>query len=74
MVLGEARQLILHEPKQEEVCRCQVQRIRWVAENLDALVGELILDDGGSVTRGVIPIKKTTPAPPGQACSSSSAS
>ncbi len=58
MVQGDARQLVLHVPKQEEVRRRQVWQIGRVAEDLEAVGGQPILDDGGGVDRGVVPVEK----------------
>ncbi len=60
MVQGDACQLVLHAPKQEEVCWREIRRIGRVAEDLDVVGGELILHDGGVVDRGVVPVEKPT--------------
>ncbi len=58
MVLCDTRQLVLAMPKQEEVWQCQIRQIGRVAEDLDAVGGEPILDDGSGVNRGVVSIEK----------------
>ncbi len=60
MVQGDACQLVLHAPKQEEVRQCEIRQIGWMAEDLDIVGGEPILHDGGSVDWGVVPVEKPT--------------
>ncbi len=58
VVQGDACKLLLHAPEQEEISPHEVRRIGGVVEDLDVVGDEPILDDGGSVDRGIVPMKK----------------
>ncbi len=58
LVQGDACQLLLHAPKQEEVCWREIRHIGRVVEDLDVMGNEPILDDGGGVDRGIVPMEK----------------
>jgi hypothetical protein len=60
VVQGDACQLVLHAPKQEEVRRNEIRRMGRVAEDLDIVAGEPILHDGGGVDWGIVPVEKPT--------------
>ncbi len=72
VVQGDACKLLLHAPEQEEISRRKVRRIGGVAEDLDVVGDEPILDDGGGTGR--CPNGKTRTAQPSQASSSWNAS
>jgi hypothetical protein len=59
VVEGDTCELVLHMPKQEDVRRRQIRWIGRVAEDLDAMGCETILDDAG-MNRGIVPIEKST--------------
>jgi hypothetical protein len=57
LVQEDTRHLVIHAPKQEEVCWHHVQRIGWVAGDLETVGGQPILNNGSGVNRGVMPVE-----------------